>query len=514
MRPNVSNLFGSAMVDAIENIKNALVKKCIIPIEFKYTRPKNLADKIFLASCGHAFSVEEFNANKYTHCPEDKKALPVLPREEMLPPLGKIVIDFKKAYQDILSTINTLSTPKEIGEIEHQIEAFNNRAKAFSKKFLEYRCLSSNPLQLNIRQTLDSLPDELLDVSFEGDLFDNPVLTECGHIFSRANLNGWSTGKSEPTCPNCRAILTPGDRKDPLALVPEREEKKRGPAALSKENQLQIQVKSIIEQVRIERLRLERLSLTDEKEAQAAIDSYQKEIKNCTQKLEQCKVEMRLIPVKAALKHACYAVPPQIGRISDDPVLSMEGRCTGRRLIHRDEKEFVEDPSLTDFVLTFQADRQALAERIDLMEKLEDREKIKTLIETFKSNKVNEFENVKHKIYSDEIIGNLKIDKNNVTHLQFWHDQTDHGCHGCGGVEVIHQTTGQSFRVPTRVAKMMDIASEVNDYPTHTDFIMALNQARSKRPHWWNNPLSWTTRTQNTKTLYEANTVIETLTFR
>jgi hypothetical protein len=67
-------------------------------------------------------------------------------------------------------------------------------------------------------------------------------------------------------------------------------------------------------------------------------------------------------------------------------------------------------------------------------------------------------------------INALKLDKNNIEHLRYWHNQTDHCWHGYGGTSI------KNFRVPGRIFLMMEAAAK--HYATKDEFVRAIDVYR------------------------------------
>ncbi|GEM_PF-5518848 len=101
-------------------------------------------------------------------------------------------------------------------------------------------------------------------------------------------------------------------------------------------------------------------------------------------------------------------------------------------------------------------------------------------------------------------IQNLKIDRKNTSHLEFWNDKTDTCWHGRGGIEIIYN--GTSYRVPTHIHKMMELAANKENYQELEVFAAALSKARpSFRNFFSSNPFSFLTRNEITNKVYSNN---------
>jgi hypothetical protein len=104
----------------------------------------------------------------------------------------------------------------------------------------------------------------------------------------------------------------------------------------------------------------------------------------------------------------------------------------------------------------------------------------------------------------------LCLDKNNIAHLKFWANEADSCFHGFGGKEISiidENNQVQTFRVPTRVFKMMGIIDR--DYPNAESFERDFTQARTTKPSFFSNPLSFWTRSQLTQLVYNAQKIDE-----
>lgn len=107
------------------------------------------------------------------------------------------------------------------------------------------------------------------------------------------------------------------------------------------------------------------------------------------------------------------------------------------------------------------------------------------------------------KLYIQERVAALKLDINNIEHLQFWSQHTKRGVLG-GGHEI------GNYHIPTRVHQMMLVVQE--PFASKQDFLAALDRVRQTRPSG-SNLFSFVTRVEVTKMLYESRD-IESIDFR
>jgi hypothetical protein len=96
------------------------------------------------------------------------------------------------------------------------------------------------------------------------------------------------------------------------------------------------------------------------------------------------------------------------------------------------------------------------------------------------------------------ITNRLCLNFSNVAHLIYWQNQTTTG----GQAVFVHN---KKFIIPTHVFKMMEIARNLTEYSDEETFISALKKARSDRPSWYSNPLSFLARKPAVSELYAAD---------
>ncbi|MDR3478714.1 MAG: hypothetical protein P4M14_11880 [Gammaproteobacteria bacterium] len=110
----------------------------------------------------------------------------------------------------------------------------------------------------------------------------------------------------------------------------------------------------------------------------------------------------------------------------------------------------------------------------------------------------------------NNLIAKLCLDKNNIAHLQFWSNETDTCFYGYGGKEISvkdEKNQVQTFRIPTRVFKMMEVVQQ--DYSNAESFERDFNLARTSKPSFFSNPFSFWTRSQLTQMVYKAENIEE-----
>ena len=102
--------------------------------------------------------------------------------------------------------------------------------------------------------------------------------------------------------------------------------------------------------------------------------------------------------------------------------------------------------------------------------------------------------------FIDECKQNIKIDLRNRQHLEYWHNKTDHGLLGLGGVAVNYKN--ETFRIPRRIYQMMLAIRE--KHQTKSEVIQALDMARNLKPTFFNRLFSCVVnRNESTTTVYE-----------
>ena len=101
-----------------------------------------------------------------------------------------------------------------------------------------------------------------------------------------------------------------------------------------------------------------------------------------------------------------------------------------------------------------------------------------------------------------DIKNNLKLDLNNIEHLQYWNKLTSRGWFNTGGKALF--IGDQEFRVPTRVYHMMQLSTKAEQYPYSSIYVEQLNVHRISTPLFGGNPFSFLTRNQKTAEFYET----------
>lgn len=91
----------------------------------------------------------------------------------------------------------------------------------------------------------------------------------------------------------------------------------------------------------------------------------------------------------------------------------------------------------------------------------------------------------------------LRIDRRNHAHLQYWNEKTDRCWHGYGGKEIVFEN--RHYRVPTRIYYMM--LSAGREYTTVADFKQNVDKWRQTKS--WN-PFSSVTRSAHAAAVYQA----------
>lgn len=110
------------------------------------------------------------------------------------------------------------------------------------------------------------------------------------------------------------------------------------------------------------------------------------------------------------------------------------------------------------------------------------------------------------------LLNNILLDKENEEHLKYWHAQTNRDFLGSPGGKCI-SLRGKDYWVPTKVFHMMNISKDL----TYEQFLAELERLRHFSSFFstllFSNPLSFITRKEETKLLYEHNS-LETLKFK
>jgi U-box domain len=234
----------------------------------------------------------------------------------------------------------------------------------------------------------------------------------------------------------------------------------------------------------------------------------QGDLGNLKDELESlCEIpdDLKCIITHDLLKHPvischghCYSKEPILEWLNKKSVCPL----TGEPLY---ENDLIADQTIQKLVNDFTQDRNSTLAAITRIKSMVEETTIRQTVKEYKdreAEKIKQLATLKELIFKkNKLIERLKININNLKHLEFWHNQTNHCWHGKGGAKIIHPETQNIFRIPTHIANMVRIASNKDAYTTQESFLQALDRARKATSR---NPFALFMRKEVTKSVYLA----------
>lgn len=397
----------------------------------------------------------------------------------------------KKKVQQEINEKKTVNSPIEMILMHDE--------KRYDKKY---------HLRQQLHEEIAVVPDELIDpISF--DIYKDPVLTPCTHLFSSSSIHKALEHNHE--CPICRQKL------DAKQLVSEKTIDGIVNEFVCYQNQLRESINLDLT-ISVDGL------LQHRKNHQDKINQFKIQFTMAYKKIEEERTKkvkiQRTQEIESKRQAAIKSLDQPVAFFYDKPGISICGHVNdeGVSWCFTCGKQFekfpvVSCPELLNELNGLKKKCQILKKEIDSAGKIEPVTKsIQAYLQKLESLLGLDETAQRHyqKLYKTLFIKDrkeaLKIDIRNRDHLVYWHGKTKHCWHGYGGVKVVlHDET---FRVPTRVYHVMQ--SSRGHFATAEEFLGAIDLERKQKPTWFNYFFSCSmTRSAETDSVYESDSLAQ-----